>query len=356
MSKSMTIAVVYDASALNRDEKIGNNVLSIKKITKGNKIYSAISRVSQTHHLFNTLNSLNPSTWKETKVSPSGSGEKKVIQFDLKTENIITSAELDFFGYMGTESMNMRKSPIGMTKVLSLLPWEGDLLFYANHGLIKRAKNDDPSIQPNPYSKEEHSSLYNGNITVNGNVLGRDYWLMEEANVEEKEDSLSVVSKKVKYKFQGFKKISENEYENDRGIIKIEQVKNNDKALKIIFTLKKEERERRLRDFLKVIRNGIVFQSSGEAPGLNPIFLVAAIVDVPMPVFNGYVELNQEELKKGSFKIKASNLNNALKNQYIQKYFVYDGIDLLDDELEAVQEKKIDEWDTFVNEFLNEAE
>ncbi len=356
MSKSLTIAVVYDAAALNRDEKIGNNVLSIKKITRGNKIYSAISRVSQTHHIFNTLNSLNPNTWKETKVSPSGKGDKKVIQFDLKTENIITSAELDFFGYMGTESMNMRKSPVGMTKALSLLPWEGDLLFYANHGLIKRAKNDDPSIQPNPYSKEEHSSLYNGNVTVNGNVLGKDYWLMEEAKVEEKEDSLIVVSKKVKYEFVGLKKIAEDEYENDKGIIKIEKVKNNDKALKINFALKKEEREKRLRDFLKVIRNGIVFQSSGEAPGLNPVFLIAAIVDVPMPVFNGYVELNQEELKKGSFKIKASNINNALTNQYIQKCFAFDGIDLLDGEIDVAQDKKVEDWEAFVNEFLNEAE
>jgi CRISPR-associated protein Cst2 len=284
-------------------------------------------------------------------VLPSGKGDKKVIQFDLKTENIISSPELDFFGYMGTESMNMRKSPIGMTKAISLLPWEGDLLFYANHGLVKRAKNDDPSIQPNPYSKEEHDSLFGGNITINNNVLGNDYWLLEEANLETEENGFVITSKKVKYTFAGFHLKSENEFENDKGTIKIEKVAKNDKALKVIFTLNKKEKEKRLKDFLKVVKNGICFHSSGEAPGLNPVFLIAAIVDVPMPVFHGYVELNEDYSK-----LKASNLNNALKNQYIQNYFVFDGIDILDASITEKTDKKIDKWDDFVNKFLEEAE
>jgi CRISPR-associated protein Cst2 len=351
MNKSITITTVYDTSAVNRDEKIGNNVLSTKKITKGNKIFSAISRVSQTHHFFNTLNSLNPTTWRETNVLPTGKGDKKVIQFDLTHENIITSAELDFFGYMGTESMNMRKSPVGMTKAISLIPWEGDLLFYANHGLVKRAKLDNPDIQPNPYSKEEHDSLFTGNITLNGNVLGKDYWLFKEAEIKEEENGFSVKSEKVIYSFDNFKKVDENTYENEKGSIIVEPNEQTKKAFKIIFRLKPEEKINRIKDFLKVVKNGIVFHSSGEAPGLNPVFLIAAIVDVPMPIFHGYIELDNTFSK-----IKTNNIINALDNQYIQNYYLYDGIKLLDKPIEMDPVKGIGEWNEFVDTFIKEVE
>lgn len=352
MSKCFTAAVVYDTSAINRDEKIGNNVLSIKKMTINGETYSAISRPSQTHHLFNTLNMIDGETWRASHVKPSGSGSKKVVQFDLTKENILNSAELDFFGYMGTESMNMRKSPIGITKAVSLYPWKGDMLFYANHGLVKRAKEVDPSIQPNPYSKEEHSSFYKTHFTIDNNRIGNDYWLIEEGSVEETSDGLKITTSKKSnnVEFSGFRKQDENIFvNNDGSAITIEKLSETEKALKVSFGLAESIRKKRIESFLKAIRNGIVFHSSGEAPGLNPVFIIAAVVDVPMPVFNGYIQLSPEK----EAKIASKTLEQSLMNEYIQNYFLFDGIGLLDNAVNT-EKPKTDDWGTFVEDYLKE--
>lgn len=115
--KNITLTMIFEGSALNRDEKIGGNILSIKKLQVGGRTVSFIGKTALRHYLFTTLH--RAFRWKETKVTAGG----EVVQFDITQEDILTSPELDAFGYMYTIGNQMsitRKAPVGITKAVAL--------------------------------------------------------------------------------------------------------------------------------------------------------------------------------------------------------------------------------------------
>ncbi|MEG8990901.1 type I-B CRISPR-associated protein Cas7/Cst2/DevR [Ignavibacteria bacterium 4148-Me] len=174
--KNITLTMIFEGAALNRDEKIGGNILSIKKMNVNGEIKSFISKVAIRHYLFETLQKAH--NWQGASVT----GQGTVVQFDIAKEDILTSAELDAFGYMYTisgENSLTRKSPIGITKAVSLSNYEQDLAFYANHDLVKRANEQGLNVTPNPYSKEEHNALYKISFTIDSKILGEDTWIVK---------------------------------------------------------------------------------------------------------------------------------------------------------------------------------
>ncbi|MCX8191147.1 MAG: type I-B CRISPR-associated protein Cas7/Cst2/DevR, partial [Candidatus Aenigmarchaeota archaeon] len=173
--KHITLTMIFEGSALNRDEKISGNILSIKKLKRGNKTVSFIGKPAIRHYLFETLR--GAFKWKEAKVT----GQGEVVQFDITQDDIITSPELDAFGYMYTiqeQSSITRKSPVGITKAVGLDPYEGDMAFYANHDLASRGIKQGLNVTPNPYSKEEHVSFYKISFTIDTEILGKDIWII----------------------------------------------------------------------------------------------------------------------------------------------------------------------------------
>jgi CRISPR-associated protein Cst2 len=90
--KHITATVIFEGSALNRDEKIGGNILSIKKLKTGNTVVSFIGKPAIRHYLFETLRQAHG--WKEAAVKV----DNNVIQFDISKDDILTSPELDAFG------------------------------------------------------------------------------------------------------------------------------------------------------------------------------------------------------------------------------------------------------------------
>lgn len=176
-SKHITLTVIFESSALNRDEKIGGNILSIKKLKMGDKIVSFIGKPAIRHYLFETL--VKSCNWKPSLVT----GQSDVVQFDITKDDILTSPELDAFGYMytiGSQASITRKAPVGITKAISLDPYEGDMAFYANHDLVNRGIKQGLSVTPNPYNKEEHFSFYKVSFTIDADVLGKDEWIIED--------------------------------------------------------------------------------------------------------------------------------------------------------------------------------
>lgn len=318
LPKGITATIVFEASALNRDEKIGGNIPSIKKLTRfGNKTISFISRVAMRHYLFETLHNSYPNDWALAPVKESES-DKKVVQFDITQGNILTYAELDAFGYMFTrgkgESGITRKAPVGITKAISLEPWEGDIQFNANHDLATRCK-----ANPNPVNKEEHLSFYKVSFTIDVERLGYDEWWIESHIFENqkiilllgKEEETEVSSensdgsdsekkgkkkKKEKVEFvidnvtekNGEYIISSSNSSNKRemGSIKI----NKEKA---IFSLSGQEKKKRLSQILNTIKNGFIYHASGEDYGIVPKFIIAAGLTLPIPLFNSFVELDR---------------------------------------------------------------
>ncbi|MDW7998727.1 MAG: type I-B CRISPR-associated protein Cas7/Cst2/DevR [Thermodesulfovibrio sp.] len=188
---AITLTAIFEASALNRDEKLGGNIPSIKKLTRfGNKTFGYLSRVAMRHYLFETLSTLYKDDWEPAQCIESGSGENKVVQFDLTSQNIITHAELDAFGYMftiGGQSSITRKAPVGITKAIALETWEGDMQFNANHDLAKRC-----GANPNPVNKEEQMSYFKVSFTIDIEKLGYDEWWIKDFSYDGNSKNLTL--------------------------------------------------------------------------------------------------------------------------------------------------------------------
>jgi CRISPR-associated protein Cst2 len=343
---AVSVTLIFEASALNRDEKLGGNIPSIKKMTRfGNKTFSYLSRVALRHYLFETLSKIYKDDWTPANCFESGTGENKVVQFDLKTQNILTHAELDAFGYMftiGGQQSITRKAPVGITKAVALETWEGDMQFNANHDLASRC-----GANPNPVNKEEHQSFFKVSFTIDCNKLGYDEWWIaksikasdnnqlfliwiepkgddnkkKESNYNKMLDELIKLrdlssegitnllkSEDDKGKYI-FSKISYNSVENDckyivqNGTIEIFP---SEKKEKVLFRLDEEIIKRRLTQILDVLKNGLIYHSSGENYGIVPQFMIAAGLKLPIPLFHSFVEL-------GNFE------NSIIKNEYILK-------------------------------------
>ena len=246
---NITLTMIFEGSALNRDEKVGGNILSIKKMNMNGEIRSFISKVAIRHYLFETLQKAYQDNWQGAAVT----GQGKVVQFDIAKDDILSNAELDTFGYMYTisgENSLTRKSPIGMTKAVSLSNYEQDLAFYANHDLVKRANEQGLNVSPNPYNKEEHTALYKISFTIDAKKFGEDTWIINNEPYLTEDNSklnieistpLEALIKKVElkkdddekeyYEIEG-KKIIINGYEVtvDKALMKEKAIKKTDKV------------------------------------------------------------------------------------------------------------------------------
>lgn len=328
--KNITATIIFEASALNRDEKIGGNILSIKKLNIDGKVKSFISKPAIRHYLFETLNRVFPETWRLTEVTSQG----QVVQFDLTQEDIISSAELDAFGYMYTisgENSLTRKSPIGITKAISLIPYNQDLAFYANHDLVKRGNEQGLNLAPNPFNKEEHTSFYKLTFTIDSFVLGKDFLYSQiEPYFNEKESTLEIkISKPQKdEKEAGLikilkvkEKIKENEYEVENGSVLIKKIPTNN-IFQVQFLLSSDNKIKRILQILETIKNGLYAQSSGEANTIIPLFMVASAVKIPSPIFHPFIDI--QSTNNG---YKVIGLKDTINNLWIDdnsKIFVSD--------------------------------
>jgi len=457
--KNITLTIIFEGSALNRDEKIGGNILSIKKLQIGGKTVSFIGKTAIRHYLFTTLH--QAFGWKETKVTAEG----EVIQFDITQEDILTSPELDAFGYMYTIGNQMsitRKAPVGITKAVALTEWNGDMAFYCNHDLVNRAIKQGENAFPNPFNKEEHLSLYKVSFTIDAERLGRDEWIIEgfsydstkkkliltlqtpkyailkdvkkeedeEANIiykiEEKEiyidgrnvriskDLMELTSKKkreerISLKFKniylasesksggkktkkpnievkdfeeeenfyifsvskepvydeekkelrieiGLQKIIENVEESQEGYkikiddkseatIKVEKAGN---RYKVIFEIPDTEKKKRIENLLTAIKDGLYAQSSGEANTIVPLFMIAAPVKVPCPIFHPFIQL--EEIEKGKI-FKVLGISDCLKNSWLDgKVFIMESERIKCEIKEDQKSNVTNDWDEFLKE------
>jgi len=319
---AITFTIIFEADALNRDEKLGGNIPAIKKLTRfGNKTFGYLSRVAMRHYLFETLYKRFQDSWLPTPTYPSGSGNNKVVQFDLKNSNILTYAELDAFGYMFTEKKKVgekkenitltRKAAIGITKAVALEPWEGDMQFNANHDIASRCETD-----PNPVNKEEQKSYFKVSFTIDINRMGRDEWFFNafEPEFDEKKKELilrfpaelKIVIPNVNVNPQNN---SSDYFVNNNGYIHIDS-----KLKKVRFTVKDDIKKKRIREILAVLKDGLLYHVSGENYGIVPQFIIAAGLILPIPLFHSFVDL-------GSF--EDSVLNNAYILSEGNKKIVY---------------------------------
>ncbi len=351
---NITLTIIFEGSALNRDEKIGGNILSIKKLQIGGKTVSYIGKTAIRHYLFSTLHKAYD--WNPAKVLVSGEGDKKVVQFDITKDDILTSPELDAFGYMYTIGNQMsitRKAPVGITKAVALTKWNGDMAFYCNHDLVNRAIKQGENASPNPFSKEEHISLYKVSFTIDAERLGRDEWVVSsDLNFQNNKLVLTLTENKKKEIDKVFQDpTNQNKYsvknQDGKEIGTIEKKQINKNKWEVIFEVNEDEKNKRIKDLLTAIKDGLYAQTSGEVNTIVPLFIISAPVKVPCPIFHPYINL--EEIEKGkSYKVKG--ISNCLKNSWLDGnvYIWADGIKINYEEEEIDENKIIKDWNKFL--------
>jgi CRISPR-associated protein Cst2 len=343
--KGLTATMIFEASALNRDEKIGGNILSIKKLSTSRGIYSFIGRPAVRYSLFTSLYELF--NWQEAPVKLA---KDKVIQFDFPEANIVTYPEMDFFGYMCTSKGEdgpsiIRKAPLGITKAISLEPWQADMAFYANHDMLRRLREMGEAGEPNPYQKEEHYSLYKVSFTIDLSRLGYQelFYTALPDMMEGYLDTLNKVnpnkvdtgeySRQVDQVKEWYEIVDDNKAL--QGYIGVEKAK---KHTRMVFIVDEKERQRRLLQLLTVIKNGIMYHSSTENYGLIPLFIVMGSLRLPVPLFHSALRMQEG-------KLEASRLNQALENEYIIKFYTGGPMST---EILIEDKKKEDEWSKFL--------
>jgi len=315
--KNITTTIIFEGSALNRDEKIGGNILSIKKLSVNGEIKSFLSKVAVRHYLFETLQKAFPQDWKPAELTT----DQNVIQFDLTKDDIITSAEIDAFGFMYTisgESSITRKAPVGITKAISLYDYRQDLAFYANHELVKRANEKGLNSSPNPYNKEEHTSLYKLSFTIDCEIFGTDRWIIN-SEPEFSSNKLNIYLGNSTKSIEVNLLREENNlkiYESDGNQIIVKKLASD--AFEIKFVIKDELKRKRIINILETIKNGLYAQSSGEANTIIPIFMIASGVRIPSPIFHPYIDV-----RKGNGYFEIIGLKDCLNNGWIESQKLY---------------------------------
>ncbi len=347
--KGLTATVIFESSAVNRDDKLGGNIISIKKLSRHDGTYSFLSRAFIRHHLFETLYYLYD--WKEAPVTLY----KDVIQFKFPEANIVSYPEMDMFGFMATSVADSnvtitRKAPLGLTKAISLEPWQTDTAFYANHDLVKRAvaTGIEGEPNPNPFQKEEHHSYYRLSFTLDLCRLGiQDIFLKEipdglknwvktfpESNIEQ----LQVINEHIK--LDETKKITWYSVDKE-GFIGIGADNNNSR---LIYIINPEEKKKRIKEVITAIKNGLIIHSSTENYGLVPVFFILGTLRAPVPVFNSYVAFENGE-------ISTPNLIKALDNYYVVQAW-YDSLLPFNTNFGENIKEKLKPWSD-INDVLN---
>lgn len=323
---NITLTVIFEGSALNRNEKIGGNILSVKKINVNGQEKTFVSKPSIRHYLFTTLK--RAYNWKEAGITTDGD----VLQFDVVNHDIINCEELDVFGYMNTTARVTRKAPLGITKAISLFPFEQDMAIYANHDLVKRGRMQGmDNVEPDPYNKEEHTSLYKISFTIDTKILGLDKWIVDDFN---KSNNEVTIKYKKNNKDQELKFIKKGIHGDDLNGKKI-----------ITFQISPEQKLNRINQILQVIKNGLIAHSSGESNTIVPLFMIAGAVKVPSPVFHSFIDVKKND--KGEFEVYG--VKDALKNGWlINKIFIEDSERLAYPGKSNINENLTTNWDTFL--------
>jgi CRISPR-associated protein Cst2 len=343
--KHLTIFAIFELMDQNRDEGTGN-FQTLKKVKRLDGVYTFISKYSFRHHLFNELK--ETAGWKEAAVTVTRD-QQKVIQFDLSQDDILTSPELDAFGYMFTisgENSITRKAAAGLTDLVSLEPYNGDSAFYANHDLVRRALESGYDASPNPYGKEEHFSFYKGGITINTNRLGVDEWIVNE-KPEIEEDFLKIkvsakdkkiIDKKIQVEhlhLEDFPKnlnwilekygklLEDKEFyktkDDKENYIIVGRINDSDKY-KILFILNPQEKEKRIKDLVETVRGGIKFQVGGRDYALVPLLFIVARMTSPLQVFFPHIGITVEGQYSGKYRVLG--LQSALNNPKVEKVYI----------------------------------
>lgn len=150
----------------------------------------------------------------------------------------------------------------------------------------------DCSFEPQYDTENKTLTLLSGHEKKIQNVKNESYKKENKNNTFSLEDE--------KYKDCRIEVTSFNESKPEKG------------PFKVGFILSEEKKKDIMRQLLFVIKNGLIAQSSNELNTIKPLFILAADVKVPMPVFHGDIDVKKED---GALKV--IGIKNAIDNGWL---------------------------------------
>ncbi len=327
---AIALTIVFEGMNLNRDEGVGGNIQTLKKLHRGDGlVHTFMSRQALRYAISKKL--IEEFGWKETPVTRRGE-QQKTNQFDMSKANIIEYEEMDFFGYMYTikgENAFVRSAVCKLTPAISLEKYSFDQSFNANHEMVKRAVKYGEEGVPNPWQTEDHYSLYKYSFVIDLDRIGK---------IDDKEKKIVLEEEEAKAFLEGYKKylkvgdkeklenLQQGNYDlNTQGNQKIGKIilrkverkkeeaeeetesgrkgggkkkqKSNSYEIELEIDLPIDEKVKRIRDFLiaiKTLSRGI----QGNINSLSPLFVIGGIISAKTPLAHPLVELVPNTARK----------------------------------------------------------
>lgn len=288
---AITLTIVFEGMNLNRDEGVGGNILTLKKLHRGDgKVYTFMSRQALRYCITENLMDMGvfqrdcPLTTK-----------KDVLQYNLEKANIIDYPELDLFGYMYTTDIFTltRSSPVGLTPAVALETYKYDTSFNANQGLVKRAREQGIPSDPDIRTEENQLALYKYSIVIDIDKVGEDEWFIplkpnntRLKNKEKKEDKENILKLEFEKK-SGGKTYTEYLYIPANKV----ELEENEQYLRIKFKISDEEKCKRVVNLVKSLA-WLKRQIAGNPSDLKPLLVIGGLVKVKTPIAHNLIKWN----------------------------------------------------------------
>ena len=162
-AKALTITFLTPVSlgSLNGSDKEADNLSSIKKLTRGAKTYPYVSSQALRRALRDQLEVLGHVLSQGRK----GEKEKGAAITQCRPAEYIDD---DLFGFMDARKETFKRtSPVRVSPLLALDPFEGDIDFGTNYMSVDSGGN------PNIFETEIHGGLYRGTVLIELDAVGR---------------------------------------------------------------------------------------------------------------------------------------------------------------------------------------
>ena len=162
-AKALTITFLTPVSlgSLNGSDKEADNLSSIKKLTRGTKTYPYVSSQALRRALRDQLGVLGHSLSEgQAAKEKKGAAITKCLPAEYLDD--------DLFGFMDATKggTHKRTSPVRVSPMLALDPYEGDLDFGTNYMSV------DSGGTPNIFETEIHGGLYRGTLLIELDAVG----------------------------------------------------------------------------------------------------------------------------------------------------------------------------------------
>ncbi|MGX1900609.1 type I-B CRISPR-associated protein Cas7/Cst2/DevR [Thermolongibacillus altinsuensis] len=201
--KGLTTSFIFEAESANYGEGGGNNVSTLKKISRGNgEAYTYISRQALRYNIVEQMGVAH------TPLDLDGT----VIQFHPDA-TIKDYPEIDLFGYMKTKKpAKTRAAVVRLSNAVALESFQSDLDFLTNKGLLDRYNKQSEEVKEggNIAQSEIHKSYYAYTIAIDLDKVGIDENDGIEIPNDQKANRVNLLLDTIKFLYRDIKGRREN--------------------------------------------------------------------------------------------------------------------------------------------------